>query len=47
MLPHLVAARRLQPDHFGAEVGENHGHQRPGHALGQIDHANAGENLRH
>ena len=35
--PHLVAGRRLQLDHVGAQVGEQHARERPGRDVGELD----------
>src|SRR5216683_2103241 len=39
----LVAARRLDLDHFGAEVGEDHPARRPHHHVRELGDANAFE----
>ena len=39
----LVAARRLDLDHLGAEIAEDHAAGRPHHHVGEFDHADAAE----
>ena len=47
VIPHRVAARRLEPDDLRAVIGQDHRHERPSHALGQIDYAHSFEYLGH
>ena len=42
----LVAARRLDLDHLGAEVAEDHAAGRPHHHVAELDHADAAEGKR-
>ena len=40
-LPRRVAGRRLDLDDVGAEIGEHHRAERPGHHLGDVEDADA------
>src|SRR5882757_390255 len=42
----LAEARHLDLDHFGAEISKHRGAERPRHHPGEIEHAQAGEQMR-
>ena len=47
LVPARVALGRLDPDHLGAEVGEDHRGQRTREPLAEIEHSQTGARPRH
>ena len=44
---HVAGRRIVDVDHLGAEAGQEQGRLRPGQELGEVEHAEPGEDARH